>query len=119
MPSIKIRLLFIFSTIIYLFSSTVIPTFAAITYTYDAVGNMTSDGTNRYSYNDENRMVQVKNCGTNQVVAQYVYDYNGNRLIKKNYTNEALNNTVYSPEDEYETRKLASNGATQNTTYYF
>lgn len=103
----------------YLVTSFAYPVFASTTsYTYDANGNMTSDGTNCYTYNEANQLSQVKNCGNNQVIAQYVYDANGNRIIKKNYTNGVLNNTVYSPEDEFETKKLANN-STQNTTYYF
>ena len=108
MPNQKTKFAFIFFTLFYLFSSTVIPTFAAINYSYDADGNMSSDGTKCYTYNEENQLVQVKDCGTNQVIANYVYDYQGNRLIKRNYVNGNLNNTVYSPEDEYETKKLAS-----------
>lgn len=100
-------------------SFAIYPVFAATTtYSYDANGNMTSDGTNCYTYNDANQLSQVKNCSNNQTIAQYVYDGNGNRIIKKNYVNGVLNNTVYSPEDEYETKKLANN-TTQNTTYYF
>src|SRR5918997_3062264 len=51
-------------------------------------------------------------------IAEYVYDYNGTRVIKKVYQNGVLQKTVYSPSDDFETVKLASNGATQNTSYY-
>src|SRR6266704_5601288 len=101
-----------------LFSLTAIPASASSTYSYDANGNLTSDGVNCYTYNDANQVSQVKNCVSNQVVAQYTYDYQGNRLVKKNYVNGALNNTVYSPDKGYETKKLANN-TTQNTSYYF
>ena len=101
-----------------LFTSSAIPVFASATYSYDANGNLTSDGVNCYTYNDANQVSQVKNCVSNQVVAQYVYDYQGNRLVKKNYVSGTLNNTVYSPNDGYETKKL-SNGSTQNTSYYY
>jgi RHS repeat-associated protein len=103
----------------YLFSSLVSPVFASITYSYDANGNMTSDGTYCYTFNEANQISQVKTCSNNQLIAAYVYDGNGNRLIKKNYVNGTLSSTVYSPEDEYQTKKLASNSATENTTYYF
>jgi RHS repeat-associated protein len=79
---------------------------------------MTTDGTNCYTYNDSNQLSQIKNCSTNQVIAQYVYDYQGNRIEKKVYNNGSLQETVYSPNDGYQTTKLASNGATLNTTYY-
>lgn len=101
-----------------LFSLTVNPVFASATYSYDANGNLTSDGVNCYTYDDANQVSQVKNCVSNQTVAQYVYDYQGNRIVKKNYVGGSFNNTVYSPNDGYETKKLANN-STQNTTYYF
>src|SRR5436309_2388957 len=106
----KTKLAFLFFTFLYLFSSAVVPAFANRNYTYDANGNMTSDGAYCYTYNDANQMTQVKNCSNNQVIAQYIYDYNGNRIVKKNYINGTVNNTVYSPSDEYETKKIASNG---------
>lgn len=87
-------------------------------YTYDANGNMTSDGTTCYHYNEANQMDKVTKCATNQVVAEYVYDYNGNRMVKKNYTNGAHVNTVTSWSDSYET-KVNVGGSTENTTYYF
>jgi len=89
----------------YLFSSLVSPVFASITYSYDANGNMTSDGTYCYTFNEANQISQVKTCSNNQLIAAYVYDGNGNRLIKKNYVNGTLSSTVYSPEDEYQTKK--------------
>src|SRR6266496_3230694 len=101
-----------------LFTSMAIPVFASATYSYDANGNQTSDGVNCYTYNDANQVSQIKNCVSDQVITQYVYDYQGNRLVKKNYVSRTLNNTVYSPNDEYETKKL-SNDSTQNTTYYY
>src|SRR5258708_12130092 len=39
-------------------------------------------------------------------------------MEKISYTNGTLQKTVYSPNNGYETAKIASNGATQNTTYY-
>jgi RHS repeat-associated protein len=44
--------------------------------------------------------------------------HNGTRVIKKVYQNGALQKTIYSPSDDFETVKLASNAATQNTFYY-
>jgi len=105
-------------TFIFLLSSSLAPALAAISYTYDPNGNMTSDGTKCYTYNDANQLKQVKTCSNNQLIAEYVYDYQGNRLVKKEYENGTLKQTVYSPNDEYETKKIASSGATQNTTYY-
>ncbi|HZE86742.1 MAG TPA: PA14 domain-containing protein [Methylomirabilota bacterium] len=88
------------------------------TYTYDADGNMTSDGATCYEYNEANQLKKVKRCSDGQVIADYVYDYNGNRMVKKNYTNGTLANTMYSWSDSYET-KVINGGGTENTSYYF
>jgi RHS repeat-associated protein len=114
---IKITSILLFFTTFFTLGS--VPARATTTYLYDANGNMTSDGTNCYFYNDANQLSEVKNCSSNQVVAQYIYDSNGNRIAKKEYANGTLATTVYSPRDDYETVKTASNGATSNTTYYF
>lgn len=104
---------------IYLFSSITVPVFASMTYSYDTNGNMNSDGTYCYTYNDANQVSQVKNCSTGKVIAQYVYDYMGNRIVKKGYdTSGNLQQTTYTPTKSYETKKLANN-TTQNTAYYF
>ena len=76
---------------------------------------MSSDGINCYTYNDANQLSQVKNCSTNQVTAQYVYDYQGNRIEKKLYNGGSLQKTVYSPDKTYETVKQASSSGTTAT----
>jgi RHS repeat-associated protein len=114
----NLRIFTFLFTLLYFFSSTVLPALAAITYTYDQNGNMTSDGTECYEYNEANQLKKVKKCSNNQTIAEYVYDYNGTRVIKKVYSNGTLQKTVYSPSDDFETVKLASTGATQNTSYY-
>jgi RHS repeat-associated protein len=117
MNTSKIKVISIFLLILYLFTTTATPIFAAISYSYDANGNMTSDGTNCYVYNDSNQLKQVKNCGNNQLIAQYYYDYQGSRMEKKQYTNGTLSQTIYNPTKDYETKKLVDN-TTQNTVYY-
>jgi RHS repeat-associated protein len=89
-----------------------------MTYLYDANVNMTSDGTKCLEYNDANQLRKVKKCSDNKIIAEYIYDHTGKRIIKKEYENATLKRTVYSPSDEYETVVLASNGAKLNTTYY-
>jgi len=88
------------------------------TYTYDANGNMLSDGTNCSHYNEANQLDKVTKCSGGQTIAEYVYDYNGLRMVKRNYTNGVLVNTVTSWSDSYETKVIVG-GATENTTYYF
>lgn len=94
------------------------PALAAMSYLYDANGNMTSDGTKCYEYNDANQLKKVKKCSDSKTIAEYIYDHTGKRIIKKEYKNGVLERTVYSIGDEYETVVLASNGAKLNTTYY-
>lgn len=99
------------------FSWSLTPVLTAIDYSYDANGNMISDGAQCFVYNQANQLSQVKNCSTQQLIAEYVYDYSGTRIAKKIYENGSLKETVYSPTKEYETKKLA-NGSTEDTTYY-
>lgn len=112
----KVALLLV--TFLFFFSSSVVPVLAAITYLYDANGNMTSDGSKCYEYNQENQLVKVKTCSNSQTIAEYVYDYQGQRLVKKEYSNGTLQKKTYAPNDSYETVKLP-NGTIQNTSYYF
>src|SRR6266566_7415199 len=119
MDKIKAKIAFGFFTLLYLFSSTVVPVLANINYSYDANGNMSSDSSNCYTYNEANQLSLVKNCTTGKTIAQYVYDYQGNRIVKKGYdTNGNLQQTTYTPTKSYETKKLVNN-TTQNTAYYY
>ncbi len=87
-------------------------------YAYDANGNLTSDGTKCYEYNEANQLSKVKECGNSHTIAEYVYDYNGLRMVKKNYVTGTLANTVVSWSDGYET-KTPVGGSAQNTAYYW
>ena len=91
---------------------------SSATFTYDANGNMTADGTKCYHYNEANQLDKVTKCSGGQTIAEYVYDYTGLRMVKKNFTNGTLANTVTSWSDSYET-KVIEGGATENTAYYF
>ncbi|HZE86738.1 MAG TPA: hypothetical protein VE090_00890 [Methylomirabilota bacterium] len=79
---------------------------------------MTSDGATCYEYNEANQLKRVKLASNSATLAEYVYDYNGNRMVKKNYTNGSLANTVYSWNDSYKT-KVINGGGTESTSYYF
>lgn len=118
MGNLRKQVAILLFTLIFFFSSSVAPVLAAVSYLYDANGNMTSDGTRCYEYNEANQLKKVKDCGNNQTIAEYTYDYQGNRLVKKQYSDGTLQKTVFSPRDDYETVKPAS-GPDQNTTYYF
>ena len=45
-------------------------------YSYDAAGNLISDGTHSYTYDAEGNLISVDNCAT----AGYVYDALNNRV---------------------------------------
>jgi nuclear transport factor 2 (NTF2) superfamily protein len=70
----NLRLITFLITILYCFASTGVPVLAAITYIYDQNGNMASDGTECFEYNEANQLKKVKNCSTNQPIAEHVYD---------------------------------------------
>lgn len=93
-------------------------TLAAVDYSYDANGNMVSDGQYCYNYSEANQVSKVEECTTGQTVAEYVYDYEGKRVAKKVFEGGVLQETVYFPSKEFETKKLAD-GSTQNTSYYY
>lgn len=86
-------------------------------YTYDANGNLISDGAQCFSYNDANQLAAVRTCATNTLIAEYVYDHTGQRIIEKHYQNGALQETVYTIGKQAET-VVDAGGARQDTTYF-
>jgi len=62
------------------------------TYSYDAAGNMTSDGTRTFTYNDAGRLSSVTRAG---VTTNYLYNALGQRVKKSNSTG-----TTYFTYDE-------------------
>ncbi len=86
-------------------------------YTYDANGNLISDGAQCFIYNDANQLAAVRTCATNTLIAEYVYDHTGQRIIEKHYQNGALQETVYTIGKQAET-VVAAGGARQDTTYF-
>jgi hypothetical protein len=61
---------------------------------------------------------RVKSASNSATIAEYVYDYAGKRIIKKNYSNGSLANTVTSWTPSYET-KLIVGGSTEAIIYYY
>ena len=57
------------------------------TLAYDADGNMISDGTLSYSWDAENRLVEIRPAATNagSKMVQYLYDYQGRRVGKRTF----------------------------------
>ena len=100
-------------------------------YTYDANGNLTSNGTNTFVYNEINQLIQVKDSG-GTVIASYTYDDQGKRINatasgsttyyhysgdKVIYTTDANNNIIadYTYDSQGNPATMTYNG----TTYYY
>ncbi len=90
----------------------------SVSYSYDPNGNLVSDGTHCYTYNDANQLTKVIDCSSNQTIAEYWYDHQGKRGKKNHYEDGILQYTIYYIGDFFET-KLYPNGTTENTSYYF
>jgi RHS repeat-associated protein len=54
-----------------------------VNFEYDPNGNMTYDGTNRYTHDLENRLIRVQKADTLQELSSYVYDAAGRRVERK------------------------------------
>lgn len=113
------RIIAVILAAFYLFTSLASPVVAAVSYSYDANGNMTSDGTYCYEFNEANQIKNVKKCITSELIAEYYYDYQGNRKWKKIYANGVLQKKVFEISDEYDLNFLASNSAYMYSTYYY
>lgn len=82
-------------------------------YDYDAVGNMIRGEGKYYEYNDANQLVKVRNNdAAGAVIAEYFYDYNGQRI--KKVENGV---TTYYIGKHYE-KQFAGNSQS-STDYYF
>ncbi len=101
-----------------LLANTALPALAddSVQYTYDANGNLISDGEQCYSYNDANQLAAVRTCANNQLIVEYLYDHAGRRIIEKHYQNGQLAETVYTIGQHTETA-VPAGGARTDTTY--
>ncbi|MFH0860886.1 MAG: RHS repeat-associated core domain-containing protein [Candidatus Altiarchaeota archaeon] len=99
----------VFASFLVLSISVTTSTAVSVDFSYDANGNLLSDGEFYYEYDDANqlsRVCQDQACST--VVAQYGYDHTGNRVKKV----EGGHTTYYIGEHYEETDG-------QGTSYYF
>jgi RHS repeat-associated protein len=63
-------------------------------YAYDAAGNLLNDGTNFYTYDAENRIVEVQEgSASGPVLATYAYDADGKRVHRTGVTTDTCDNT--------------------------
>ena len=65
-------------------------------FTYDADGNMTSDGRFHYNWNGENRLVCASNA---EVVVTYAYDHRGRMVRKEIRKTSAGNPQTFEPSN--------------------
>jgi RHS repeat-associated protein len=56
----------------------------SVSYIYDSNGNMTSDGTKGFDYDDDNELIRV--TVTNAWKSEFVYDGGGRRRVTKEFT---------------------------------
>ncbi|MCI5124044.1 MAG: RHS repeat-associated core domain-containing protein [Candidatus Electrothrix sp. AR5] len=86
---------------------------ALIKFKYDPAGNMVSEQGKYYEYNDANQLVRVrKDSPTGEIIAEYVYDYQGQRVKK---TENGV--TTYYIGKHYEERK--GDTVDEKTSYFF
>jgi RHS repeat-associated protein len=83
-------------------------------FSYDANGNMISNGQKDYAYDSLNRLIQVKNHSTGSVIASYAYDYQGRRTSKT----LGATTTYYHWDGNNLVAETNSSGATTATYTY-
>ena len=69
-----------------------VPNPSGATLTFDANGNMTSDGTNSYAWDAENRLIKVTYPGSGNYSA-FAYDALGRNVLIQEYTSSSLTST--------------------------
>jgi RHS repeat-associated protein len=79
---------------------------------------MLSDGTHCYQYNEANQVSKVIDCSTNQFIAEYSYDHDGKRVVKKEYENGQLQHAVYYIGKHFETTVYPDRPA-ESVSYYY
>jgi RHS repeat-associated protein len=73
---------------------------ASTSWTYDANGNLPSDGRRSFDYDDENQLIRVTLAGAWK--SEFVYDGQGRRRIRREYTwSAALGNWQLTTEVHY------------------
>lgn len=85
----------------------------ALTYDYDANGNLIRGDGKYYEYNDANKLVKVRHGDqSGPVIAEYFYDYNGQRIKK-------VENGVTTYYIGKHTVTDVSESGTTSTKYYY
>src|ERR1700678_4168831 len=90
--------------------------------TYDLNGNMTSDGTNSYSWDAENRLIQITYPGSGNN-SQFAYDGLGRNVQILEYVSSSLSSTkqfVWSKDEmrPYQPCEARNAGGTITAQYF-
>ncbi|MFH1316408.1 MAG: RHS repeat-associated core domain-containing protein [Candidatus Woesearchaeota archaeon] len=97
-----------------------IPTAFALSYnlTYDNNGNLIQGIGNYYEYDEFNQLVRIRNENVSgDILEEYNYDYEGNRIRKIRYNTDGSNTTYYYIGNDF-VRVINSSG-TFDLTYYY
>ena len=86
-------------------------------YEYDQNGNMVSDNVYCYDYNEANKVSKVRKCATSSLIAEYIYDSNAARVVKRMYTNGVYTESLITVNDLYDV-KIKATGEEEITVYY-
>ena len=69
-----------------------VPNPSGASLTFDANGNMTSDGTSSYAWDAENRLIKITYAGSGNY-SQFAYDGLGRNVLIQEYTSSSLTST--------------------------
>lgn len=86
---------------------------------YDSNGNLIQGFGKKLAYNSFNKLIQVNDSTTNEIIAEYTYDHEGNRITKVEYgVDDNENNLTTYYIDESFIQERNTNGTILNYTYY-
>jgi RHS repeat-associated protein len=86
--------------------------------TYDANGNAVNDGAYSYTYDEEDRLVQVIRNADSSIVGEYRYDALGRRVVKVASAGSPFATTVYLYDIDRVIEERDSGGVTKATYVY-
>ena len=84
---------------------------------YDTNGNLLSGFGFTYKYNSFNQLSNVTDSTTGNLTAEYFYDADGNRIMKKGYGSNGVNTTTYYVDESF--IQISNSSGTFNETYYY
>ena len=88
-----------------------------IDYEYDSNGNLLSDHNKLYEYNSFNQLEKIRDKESNEIIEEYRYDHDGNRILKT-YIDENNRETSQSTPNNNYVRTQNSDGVIREK-YFF